>query len=154
MPSPVSIYTCIAELKATVGQRIATFREERNQMWHVLTALIYSDLSSILKERSLAQRKCEGPRARNTSQSKELSLWPLKHLFPLRLGTQLLHLLFPQMGKTAPLLPERHVCWYTKIRTSLPGKRFLISLVTWFTREANTFYKFFLANQLTDKANS
>lgn len=39
-------------------------------MWHVLTALIYNDLSWVLKDGSLAQRKRGGPRARNTSQSE------------------------------------------------------------------------------------
>ena len=68
-PSPVSIYTCIAKLKATVGQGIAAPRVETNQMWHVLTALMYNDLSSFLRERSLAHRRSEGSRARNASQS-------------------------------------------------------------------------------------
>jgi hypothetical protein len=31
-PSLMSIYTCIAKLKATVGQGIAAFRGETNQM--------------------------------------------------------------------------------------------------------------------------
>lgn len=68
-PNPVSIYTCIAKLKATVGQGIAAPRVETNQMWHVLTALMYNDLSSFLRERSLAHRRSEGFRARNASRS-------------------------------------------------------------------------------------
>lgn len=105
-PSPVSIHTCIAKLKATVGQRIATFRGETNQTWHVLTALIYNDLSSLLKERSLAQRRSEGPRARNTSEWGALFLSSHTCMpSPLWLGTQLLRLPVPQMRKTTHSQP-------------------------------------------------
>jgi hypothetical protein len=82
----MSIYTCIAKLKATVGQGIAAFRGETNQMWHVLTALMYNDLSSFLRERSLAQRRSDGPRARNASQSSGalvLASWNIHSLCDL-----------------------------------------------------------------------
>lgn len=147
-PSPVSIYTCIAKLKATVGQRIAAFREETNQTWHVLTALMYNDLSSFLRERSLAQRRSEGPRARNASQSSGalvLASWSIHPLCDLEQNPFLSHKWRKLLNFYLP--GAYAVTW--RLKHTRAGKHLLLywpdSL-----GEGSTFNKLHWSNQLSD----
>lgn len=147
-PSSVSIYTCTAKLKATVGQRIAAFRGETNQMWHVLTALMYNDLSSFRRERSLAQRRSEDPRARNASQSSGALFWPFE-TFILSVTWNKTFPFPTNREKTAHFLPERHIWWYVRIKIYRACK-ILFSLLTWFTEEDSTFKKLYWSSWLSD----